>query len=71
MILLFFSGALLVWSIWQHELMMLGWMAQNWNSTFTLFSGITLQWGKAYDYTLLTEFAAFILGLCALWFWND
>jgi hypothetical protein len=67
---LFFSAFGFTWSVWQHEIMMMPYMAERWNSSFQFFTGIIVPWGAAYDLTLLLEALCFIVALCSIWFWN-
>jgi hypothetical protein len=73
---LIFASALLIWSIWQHELIVGGYIWSSpevYNATFQWFSVPVLKTtiGQAYDLTLLCTFIAYILGLLSLWFWED
>lgn len=55
---LIFAHFLFVWNVWQHEIMMLPYMATRWNTTFQFFTFIVVPWGFAYDFTLA------FMGLC-------
>jgi len=71
MVALFFSTFWFMWAIWQHEIMMMPYMAERWNTGFQFFTGIILPWGAAYDFTLLLEAVCFIVALVSIWFWED
>lgn len=68
---LFLGGVFLIWTIWQHEIMMKPYMDTQWTGTFQFFSYIVVNWGVSYDLTLLLIFVAVILELACLWFWTD
>jgi len=67
-IVLFFSPIIYMWMVWQHEILMknvlpngqtfLDWV---WNMDFAFFTGIHLQWGTAYDFTLLGQAIAYFM----------
>jgi len=68
---LFVSACLYFWSVWQHEIMMMPYMAQRWNTTFQFFTGVVVPWGAAYDYTLLIPFICVLTIFLAVWYWED
>lgn len=70
-IVLVLGAMFLIWTIWQHEIMMKPYMNQEWGSTFQFFTGIVVPWGFAYDFTLLGEWIAVMMMLAALWFWSN
>ena len=75
MIVLVIATAMFVMSVWQHELLVIGFM---WGTGGTCnepfqwcsFPVIRTTIGQAYDLTLLLTFLALILSDLALWFWN-
>jgi hypothetical protein len=71
MVGLFFSTFGFVWAIWQHEIMMMPYMASMWNEKFVFFWGICVPWGAAYDFTLLLEAVCFIGALVSIWLRGD
>lgn len=46
-------------------------MAERWDTGFQFFSYIVVNWGVAYDFTLLLEAVCFIAALCSIWLWED
>jgi hypothetical protein len=70
-ILLFVSPILFMFTVWQHEILMLEFMAPHWKEPFAFFSGVVTTKGVAYDVTLLFEFVSYIILAIALWTWND
>ena len=76
MIVLVIATAMFIWSVWQHELLVIGYIWSNpnvYNAIFQWFSVPALRStiGQAYDLTLFFTFLALILSDLALWFWND
>lgn len=69
--LLFASAFGFVWTVWQHEIMVLWYAAERWDSVFAFFSGIVVKWGVAYDLTLFGEALCFFGACAAIWLWED
>jgi hypothetical protein len=60
-----------LWGVWQHEIMMMPYMAERWNTKFVFFWGIWVPWGAAYDFTLLLQGFCIVVIFLAVWYWKD
>ena len=69
MLLLAASAALFIWTIWQHEILVLNNFAPYWWMPYD--AGSRFSFGTLYDYSLLLQFVAYTLSPMALWFWSD
>jgi len=70
-VLIFISTFIFAWSVWQHDVLVAPRMTDFYTGQFEFFTGIRTSVGFAYNATLVTLFVGYVLGLAALWFWND
>jgi len=76
MVVLVIATIIFVMSLWQHELLVIGYIWSNpsvYNAPFQMCSIplIRMTIGQAYDLTLILTSLALVLSDLALWFWND